>query len=193
MKSDSGIRLDDLVNFFHKIKVCSVLFRKPSHDTKLWNQINLMNLIISLLIQVNQKWLLSTSNTDLILLLIVIHEPDLSTILKSKGISGTLIKGDPIDPVDFPVVGSHDRVAYELIIDHKLIVSLGSLFDLLKLIQDILIGDDLVHHVHIEHSQRSTHSSKDVEGSGIPWPDLKLLDLNSFLRTKHFSSNKLKS
>lgn len=70
-----------------------------------------MNLIISLLIQVNQKWLLSAADTDLILLLIVIHEPDLGTILKGEGISGTLIKVDSIDPIDFPVVGSHDRVS----------------------------------------------------------------------------------
>ncbi len=99
----------------------------------------------------DQQRLLAAVDLNLVLLLIVINEPDLSAVLQSKTICGALSEVNPVHPVNFPVVLSHHRVAYKLIVDHLLVVSLVSLFDLLKLFQDISVSDDLVHQINIQN------------------------------------------
>ena len=137
-----------------------------------------MNLVILFGIQMNQQRLLSTVNLNLVLLLIVINEPNLSSILQSEAISRTLTKVNPIHPVNLPVVLSHHRVTNELIVDHLFIIPLVSFFYLLKPFQNIGVGYDLVHQVNIENSQRSAQSTENTEGCGVTGPDFKGPDRN---------------
>jgi hypothetical protein len=99
----------------------------------------------------DQQRLLPAVDLNLVLLLIVIDEPDLSAVLQSKAICGTLSEVNPVHPVNLPVVLSHHGVANELIVDHLLIVSLVPFLDLLKPFQDISVGNDLVHQINIQN------------------------------------------
>lgn len=128
-----------------------MLITQASHDTKLRYQEYLINSLISLLIQMNQQWLVSILNANLILILIIIHEHYLLSFLVDKSVSRVLLKIYSVYSVYFSIVYSHDWFAYHFLVYHVLVVAHELVSYLLHFLKNIYIGYNLVTKIYIEN------------------------------------------